>query len=68
MKLNDYRKKVDCFDSLTDNKSIEEVEEMVKSLLFVSDFVSSGKILPSALPFMAPTWPEPYLIPKLLGI
>jgi type IV secretory pathway TrbF-like protein len=30
MKLNDYRKKVECFDSVTQNKSIEEVEDMVK--------------------------------------
>jgi jumonji domain-containing protein 2 len=28
MKLNEYRKKVECFDSLTNNKQIEEVEEM----------------------------------------
>jgi len=29
MKLNEYRKKVECFDHLTDDKKIEEVEEMV---------------------------------------
>jgi len=32
MKLNDYRKKVECFDHLTDEKEIEEVEEMVTIL------------------------------------
>jgi len=35
MKLNDYRKKVECFDHLTDEKEIEEVEEMFwKSIAF----------------------------------
>jgi len=29
MKLNDYKKKVERFDNITDGKSVEEVEEMV---------------------------------------
>ena len=33
MKLNDYKKKVERFDNITDGKSVEEVEEMV----FISD-------------------------------
>jgi len=35
MKLNDYRKKVERFDNITDGKSVEEVEEMFwKNLAF----------------------------------
>ena len=30
MKVHDYKKKVENFDHLTDNKSVEAVEEMVK--------------------------------------
>ena len=30
MKVHDYKKKVESFDHVTDNKSIEAVEEMVK--------------------------------------
>ncbi len=29
MKLNDYKKKVEKFDNVTEGKSVEEIEEMV---------------------------------------
>jgi len=35
MKVNEYRKKVECFDTVVDNKSTEEIEEMFwKSIAF----------------------------------
>ena len=37
MRVQDYKKKVESFDHLTDNKSVEAVEEMVKyNILFIS--------------------------------
>jgi len=36
MKLNDYKKKVEPFDNITEGKKVEEVEEMVKK--FVMSF------------------------------
>jgi len=33
MKLNDYKKKVEAFDNITEGKKIEEVEELVNILV-----------------------------------
>ena len=54
MRVQDYKKKVESFDHLTDNKSVEAVEEMVKyTILFISKTKNSfGGILLSVRLFM----------------
>ena len=71
MRVQDYKKKVESFDNLTDNKPIETIEEIVNyTFLFIFIFFknSSGEMLHSAPLFMVLISKVVYLMMVWIGI
>ena len=51
LKFNEYKKKVEHFDAMTENKSVEEVEEMV-----ICPFFYLGLVLEKYRIQSSPLW------------